>query len=445
MPNFGLEWTIPYFLYAAAIAAVLLSAFWRPIAGLYFLVPLIPLQTIRYRLNDFSMGSSVVYLILLGVMIGLLRKGKSVIPATWWTRLLCVYIVFTFVSLCLGSLYLNGPMPWSSGDPRLSDWADYMTMPVLFFAVTSSVTAMREVRILVVLMCIATLLLDKSYWNTVSGRDYSAYSDDLREGGAMGYAGSNGLAAFEAQISSLLVVLGASERSRIRRAGLWSLAVFSIVCLLYSLSRGGYLACAAGLAYLGIVRYRKLLLVIAVFAVTWTGLVPLAVVDRVQMTYDQNGGLDRSSELRVALWEDALDLLAVNPLLGTGYDTYRYMKRIQDYEDTHNIYLKVLVETGAIGLALFLAILSKAFWRGLQFSRHTAEPFASALGLGLSSWVVSAAVACLFGDRWTYFQIQGWLWVLAGLVTCCGRLQEPAESDETAVVFQPDAVLESVT
>ena len=438
VPNLGLEWAVPYVLYGATLTVFLLSVFWRPIIGLYFFVPLMPLQTIRYRLNDLPLGASLVYLMLLGVALGLIRKGRSIVPRTPWTSLFCVYAVVTFASLCLGSLYLGYPMPWSATDRRLPDWADYMTMPFIFFLVTASVTSVRQARLLLMLMCLSTLMLDRSFWNTVSGHDYSAYAEDLREGGPMGQAGANGLAAFEAQVSTLLVALAATEKTWRWKLAYFALAGFCVVCLLYSLSRGGYLACLAGFLFLGIAKSRKLLLLLALFALNWTAIVPSAVVDRVTMTYDQNGSLDHSSETRVTLWEDALGLMQAHPLMGTGFDTYRYMKRVGEYEDTHNIYLKILVETGVVGLLFFLAILGTSFRQGLKLSRHASDPLLSGLGLGLAGWVICAAVACFFGDRWTYLQIQGWFWVLSGLVAFgCLHLSNP-EAEPVAGETAPD-------
>lgn len=416
MINLGLEWLIPGCLYASAIAALVLSIFWRPMIGIYFLVPLIPLQTIRYRINDFPLGSSLVYLLLIGIGLGLLRRGESIVPKTPWTLLLCVYMVFSFLSLCQGSFYLSFPLPWWANDRRLSDWCDAMTMPVLFFLVASAVKTPGQIKTLIALMCISVLMLDKSFWNTVSGHDFSTYSEDLREGGTMGYAGSNGLATFEAQYATFLIALASFERKVLLKCVFYGLALFCAICLMYSLSRGGYVALAAGCLFLGVVKVRKLLAGMVLFAATWTAVVPQAVVNRVGMTYDANGSLDHSAETRVQLWEDAAQLIDANLLLGTGYDTYRYMNRVGTYEDTHNIYLKILVETGVIGLLLFVGILVKTFWRSFSLFRQNTEPLLRGMGLGLAGWVICAAVANAFGDRWTYFQIQGLFWVLAGMV-----------------------------
>jgi len=69
MIHFGLESVSGYVLYVTGILAFLLSIFWRPIVGIYYLVPLIPLQTGRYALNSFPLGQSVVDITLLGVIL----------------------------------------------------------------------------------------------------------------------------------------------------------------------------------------------------------------------------------------------------------------------------------------------------------------------------------------------------------------------------------------
>jgi len=63
--------SIGIILYVGAIVAVLASICWRPVVGIFYLVPLIPLQTARYRLNVFPLGASVIAIVLLAVAIGL--------------------------------------------------------------------------------------------------------------------------------------------------------------------------------------------------------------------------------------------------------------------------------------------------------------------------------------------------------------------------------------
>jgi O-antigen ligase len=440
MFNFGLSGIVPYVMYGAGICAFFLSIFWKPIIGVYYLIPLIPLQTLRYKLIGFPLGQSVVDIILLGVLIGLLIRGRTIFLSTPWNRLLGIYCSYTFISLCLGSFYLHRPLPLWITDSRFADWKNYIVMPLLIFVVAASIEDKRQIRVIFWLMFGAILALNRDFWDTVGGRDYSSFSYDLRDSGSMGYAGVNGLAAFEAQACILLLVLAAFEKRWSPRIAYWSLAGFSAVCLMFSLSRGGYLALLVGCLFLGLVKQRKVLILLAVFLATWASLVPPAVQQRVFMTYDKNTHeLDHSSETRVNLWEEAMQIYDTNPLVGAGFFTYAYTSHYNGYKDTHNLYVKVLVETGVVGLLLFLWLLAKTFASGYHLFRQADDPYLSSIGLGLSAWVVCAFVANLFGDRWTYLQVNGFMWVLAGLVSRSLLFEE-----EAARVKREQAVLADI-
>jgi O-antigen ligase len=183
---------------------------------------------------------------------------------------------------------------------------------------------------------------------------------------------------------------------------------------MYTLSRGGYAAFLVGYLFVAVVRERKLLIVLVLILSFWSAAAPNAVKERIS-TIDGSGHqeLDHSAQTRVALWNDALGVVKTNPLLGTGFNTYMYMGRIGAYEDTHNIYVSVLVQTGFLGLGLFLLLLWNLGRLGWQAYQRADDPFVRALGLGLAGWIICTSVANVFGDRWTYLQVNGYLWVLA--------------------------------
>jgi O-antigen ligase len=386
----------------------------------------------------------MVDIILLGVILGLAMKGETIFAKTPWNIVLFVYGLFTYISLFFGSFFLGSPMPIDPTDPRFADWKNYMVMPLILILVAATVKEPRQMKIIILLVCAATFLLNRSFWDTVSSRDFSHFSYDLRNEGSMGYAGVNGLAAYEAQITTLLVALASFERKLFLRLGYLGLAVFSCLCLMYSLSRGGYLAILASWLFLGLMKQRILLILLLFFLCTWTSLVPVAVKERVLMTYDSNSEeLDHSAEVRVDLWNEAMAVIKDNPVFGVGYDTYAYTKHVHGYRDSHNFFVKTLYETGVVGLSLFLWLILRFFLTGLRLFRHARDPFFAALGLGLAGWVLCTAVANFFGDR-TYLQIDGLMWVLGGLVSRAFILDQPAisGSDDETVENPIDGVLE---
>lgn len=437
--GFGLTQFAPQILYSGLIVAVLLSIFWRPIAALYYLVPLIPLQTARYKMNSLPLGDVAVYVCVLAMMIGLLVRRESVFPKTPWNRQLLLYGAFTYVSLWFGTIYLSAPLPLFVDDPRVEDWLELVVGPVLLLLTAAVVKNRTEIGVLVALMCLSILVLDRSYYTNVAGRDFSHFSYDLRDEGPMGYAGVNGLAAFLAQATMFLLALAAFEKRLLLRLCYWGIGAYSTVCLVYTLSRAGYLAFAVGWLFLGIVKQRMLLVVAVIFALTGMSLVPNAARERVEMTYDaESGQIDHSSESRLALWEEALEAFSsANSIIGTGVATYKYTWHLANYRSAHNYFLEVLLETGYFGLCLFLWLFAKAFRLGFSLSRRSSDPFLASIGLALAVWVLTSAVANVFGGRW-FLQVNGFMWVLGGLVARSLLLAEDSETararDEEGVV-----------
>src|SRR5262249_21366987 len=154
---------------------------------------------------------SLLGIVLLGVGLGLLRRHQSILPKSPWTTLMAVYAVFTYVSLCLGSDYLGLAFPFP-GELRFSGWREYMMMPVMLLVIIAVQPTKRQMQAIVLALCFGTFALDKSFWNAVSDKEFSTYSEESHEeGGGMGYAGGNGLAAFTAQATAFVLALAGYE------------------------------------------------------------------------------------------------------------------------------------------------------------------------------------------------------------------------------------------
>ena len=430
MLHTGLEGIVPTSLWIAEFVFFLLSVFRSPSIGLYLLIPLLPLETVRYRIHGYFLGAQFVDVLLLGVIIGLKRQGRSIFPKTPLSTLLWVYIAFTYLSMIRGSFFLGVNLPLWFSDPRVSDWKNFVVdLSLMFFVTCSAIRTKKQMGILLIAMCVGYLLLAKNFHSTMGDRDFSAFSYSLRDAGAMGGAGVNGLAAFAAEGSVLLIGLCLVERKILVKFAYLGVISASIYCVLFALSRGAYAALLIGIIFLGFVRNRLLLLVVFVFLLIWQSVVPTAVQQRVFMT-DENGEIDHSAAARLSLWDEAMGVFKADPVFGTGFNTYAYGSHVGGYGDTHNLFVKVLVETGVTGLALFLAIFSKLFKIGFRLHRTATDPFLKSIGLGFSALMISALVANFFGDRWMYFQITGYTYAFAALAVRAQEMTDEAEVEQ---------------
>jgi O-antigen ligase len=176
----------------------------------------------------------------------------------------------------------------------------------------------------------------------------------------------------------------------------------TVFATMYTFSRGAYLAILFSVFILGVLKDRKLLLIGAVFLVTWQAVVPTAVRQRVTMTQNSNGRLEDSANERVKLWQAAEDSILSDPILGSGFATYQYTNHVDNLKDTHNWYVKVMVETGIVGLIIVIFMLQQMLAVAYRLFKRAEDPLYRGLGLGLFLAIWACIIANCFGDRWTY-------------------------------------------
>jgi putative inorganic carbon (HCO3(-)) transporter len=174
-----------------------------------------------------------------------------------------------------------------------------------------------------------------------------------------------------------------------------------------------------------------------VFLLTWQFVLPTAVQQRINMTESSSGKLEASANERVQLWEAAEESILSNPILGTGFATYQMANHVDGLKDTHNWYVKVMVETGIVGLIIVLVMLQQMIAVSYRLFKKAEDPLYRGLGLGLVLAVSACLVANFFGDRWTYLEITAMLWVLIGTALRALQLAETEPVTEFSVADAP--------
>ena len=418
----GIGHYIPFAAYLVCCLACLM-ALWRPLWGLYYMVPLLPYRTLRDHFLDYPLGGNLLTILVLCILVGALLQGKrlprSGIYVTW-----LIFAVYLYLSMWLGVALSNAPLPLWINDLNFALWKDYMLLPLIFVAAGMVVEDRRAIRGVVIASALSILFIDRASLMSSLSHSWGHFDENKRDGGPLGFAGSNGLAAFLAQFALFLWAFVQFVKRRKAKLILYGLVAATLMATMYSFSRAGYIAVIAGAIVLGILKDRKLIPIAIVFLCVWQVIVPTAVSERVNMTHNANGQLEASAQERVDLWTAAKETIESNPIFGVGYGTFQLTTHVANLRDTHNWYVKVMLETGAIGMVMALVLLGQMMMLGFFLFRRGRDPLYRGLGLGLFLLMTCSLILNCFGDRWTYLEIQGMTWVLFGAAARAKQLAQ---------------------
>jgi putative inorganic carbon (HCO3(-)) transporter len=429
----GIGHYIPLIAYLGFWVMSLVSLGGKPLLGFYYMIPFLPYRTMRDHFLDFPLGANVLTILVIAVIIGAILHGKR-LPKSKLYAIWLVFSVYLYISLWVGTALGNAPPPLWLTDVNFVTWKDYMIIPLIFAAAGLVVEDRKAIRMVVILTAITLLFIDRSSLGESMSRTWTNFDEDKRSGGPLAY-GSNQTAAFLVQFAMFFWgFVQFVKRKKIKLIG-YALIAVTILAAMYTFSRAGYLAILFSVLVLGLLKDRKLLLVLGVFLLVWQSVVPTAVRERVNMTKDSNGQLEASAQERVDLWENAERSILRSPIVGNGFATFQLGEHVDNLKDTHNWYVKVLVETGLVGLVMALLLLQQLLSLSYRLFKRSSDPLYQGIGLGLLLATCSCIVSNFFGDRWTYVEIMGLLWVLAGTAIRANELaaqESSVGSDEIA-------------
>ena len=182
--------------------------------------------------------------------------------------------------------------------------------------------------------------------------------------------------------------------------------VMSIVSIIFTYSRGGFLSLAVvSLLLMMKARYKSLaILMLGAGVLIGSLFIPSQWGDRMNTmkTYEEDG----SAMGRLNAWATAWNLALDRPIIGGGFQVFfvrqvfvRYAPDARDIRDVHSSYFQMLGEQGFIGFGIFLSMLGIALTSLLvlkrQLRRHPeigwAQNYPDMLQVSLLAYMVGGA------------------------------------------------------
>jgi hypothetical protein len=307
----------PEIIYIGGLAVMILLALRRRVdLALLFLVPLLPLQNVIEKLQMFPVGKDFVDVILMALILGWIisknREGNPLFTPTPFNKIIFFMIIYTYILLWFGSLYLRFPTPLNFADERLQTWKNYMVLPLLYFLVVNNITSQKQIKRLVLAMVCGWIIMDYYTGNQISWMPGLVSREKIE--GTFTWAGVNAVAAFYAQYVFIFLGLWFTVRDKFWRTICTVIILLGVYIVLFLYSRGAYVALLAGTMAIVLIRKKILIIPLFLLLLSWQSILPPLVVERIHQTSTSSGSLDDSSAKRLAVWKESIKLFEKNPV-----------------------------------------------------------------------------------------------------------------------------------
>jgi putative inorganic carbon (HCO3(-)) transporter len=385
--------------------------------ALLLLIFIMPLRNIQLQyIPNLGGGLNIINLLFLLAFAHASMNGKPLKIKPSINGFLVFYIFSSILALFMGYQFL--------GDDSNGLWKtmkDQLIPIFLVFIIQKSAVDDTQWRRILMATLVSLPYCFKVVWAQYRSVSSWHYSDDLRIAGTFMDLGANEMGAFSVTLALMCFALMIScwNLKKWRYAFMVGF-VLAALCLLYSYSRGGYISLILGITviFLRFKNRKEMLLPLILAVVIGLANLPKSVEERFSSIDAEEGERDESADSRFVFWAIVLEKWTTRPAFGFGYHTVQN-KRINPHEmDTHNYFVKAIVERGVVGFVILL-ILLRMCWnltkRNLYWEAN--DPMHNGLILGLSGAIFALILGSMFGDRFSHYPISTCFWTFVALTS----------------------------
>jgi hypothetical protein len=362
----------------------------------------------------------VYMLFALGAWIATYNPQRAVVSSLH--RCLAAFVIVVLLSFCLS--------PWNGLAGPQTCVENYLKVTVFYVLVVTTINNERDLRRLVL-----AFLLVMALTMIHSLREYLAGRHVYRMGiarmvGISSYDGDpNSFAASIAYALPLVLPAWSITRTRGMYALLVGYVALSVVCIVLTGSRTGFLLLLALTTVLLLLRSRRKLLIIGLSAMllpTAWGLIPDELQNRFETIIHPEVGpanAQASAEARTEGWKNGLSLWQRYSILGCGPGAW--IPATGSRNESHQLYGQILGELGTFGALAFGALLfgfyanTREIARAYRLRSDRSRDFLYCMAQAIGLSVVLMLMGGLGGHNLFRYT---WVWYAAFLAVaghCC--------------------------
>ncbi len=407
---------------------MLISLFHVEIGVLYF-IALVPIIAVMKKVAEFPQGHNFADFLLVAMILGWFikssKENKPFFIKSPLNRVVILAIIGSIVSLIWG--YVANDFSSAIGLVRLVTWKNYIILPILYFIALNTIEKEDMVRWVVICVCFGMIAMVFNFYSTFRWMNVVHYSHDIRIEGPFTHLGPNEMGNFFTQYFFLLFGISYFVDDRKLKIFILFVCGCCLYPILYSYSRGSYIAFVVGSIAIGFLKDRRILLLLVCLLLLYRVVLPVSVVERVDMTFlnknEISEDINRRSAFNVGgstievtgrkeLWGKANVYFKERPIMGMGFDSFRHLVGAI----THSLFYQILCEQGLVGMMIFIVFTIMVFRQSHHLYRNSSSRLGQGVGLGFLTCEIVFLTGSITSDVSLYYNLMAIYWLFLGIV-----------------------------
>ena len=379
--------------------------------------------------------------------------------------LLAALVLFTFICMCIKAFFgkiviklelsdafvgiftvimLVGGIISIGGTASVKEAAIYTCFMLMYFMIVTLINTREWLKRLTVgLVASGTLTALYGIYQKLSGNMETGTMDkdvfgDLGGRVTSTFENSNMLGVFIIMVFPFALSYAFSSKKLYMK--LASLACCGImgICLIYTWSRGAWLGLILA-CFIFVLLYGHYIIPLLVPAgalgitLLWNKIGGSGLVGNLMTRFSSIVTMsDTSSVYRLGIWRGSLKVATENWFtgIGVGPEAFRkiYIKFAESGIETavhsHNLFLQIFIENGAVGFAVFIIAIALCIGSGLSLVRRSTSvtSFEKSITVAAISGLLAALLQGMTDFIWFNYRIFFFFWVVAAFISASSRI-----------------------
>ncbi len=316
------------------------ATLWRPWLGVLCLAVFSYLNPHTYAWGFMTTFPVYLVMFIVAFFAMLTTKDRQAIPRDW--RIYVFYILWFYFLLTT----LNAQVPWAAW-PKLIE-VSKIYLPFILTLMLINTREKLYYLIITIAGSIGLVAVKGGIWAIMTGFSNRVYGPPYTQ-----FYGNNEFAIATLMIIPLLIFWRRETRNRWINYGLMAAIPLCFAAALSSWSRGALLTIAALAVVLIWESKRKYLAIPLMMLGIYLALGALPEQWFGRMDTIETYEADTSAMERIQAWRDGFHYALDHPLLGAGFEGWRYVTQ----RDWHSSYIEILAEHGFIAFAMWFSLL----------------------------------------------------------------------------------------